>query len=203
MKKISGFLITLAIAAFSVTAASASNYPPGYMNQSAVAVSLSPGPVVLAEVNTMLSGYKYVIGYTPKGILAGKADHVNAYVKVHYKLIPLNGGNANSMTAERQIKLKPEWNGIGYISGELSQYTNYGTDGLIFLPSQALTYNTLEIEKIELAFNVNGQWDSNYGLNYVIYTETLRRLGTKFKSGYTSSAIAVDTWSFIVTKMRE
>jgi len=191
----------LAAAALLTTAAFASNYPPDYLNQSAVA--LANGPAVLAEVNTVTSGQKYVIAYKKTGALAGKADHVNAYVRVTYRLIPFNGGYSAPMTAEKQFKLQPEWNGTGYISGEISQYTSYGTDGLLFLPSQALTYNKLEIEKIELAFNVNGQWDSNYGSNYTISMNTLYRAGERFKSSYTSQNIAVDTWNFIVGLMRK
>ena len=53
--------------------------------------------------------------------MAGKADHVNAYVKPHYKPIPLNGQPAYTMTAEKQLKPRPEWNGIGYLSGESRQ----------------------------------------------------------------------------------
>ena len=198
MKK---FTMLFAALVLSGAAAFASNYPADYMNQSAVAIAA--GPAVLAEVSTMQSGQKYVIAYKKSGALAGKADHVNAYVKVRYKLIPFNGGYAGSMTAERSIKLNPEWNGTGYISGELSQYTSYGNDGLIFLPSQALSYNRLEVEKIELAFNVNGQWDSNYGANYSVSMNTLYRAGERFKSGYVSQNIAVDTWNFIVGLMRK
>ena len=200
MKKIA--LLLAVISSFG-TAAMASNYPSDYMNQSAVAIAA--GPAVLAEVSSAQSNYKYVIGYKKSGILAGKADHVDAYVKISYKLIPFNGGGGyvNSMTAERQIKLMPEWNGTGYISGELAQYSSYGTDGLLFLPSQALTYNRLEIEKIELAFNVNGQWDSNNSVNYYILTNTLYRAGERFRSGYASQAIAIDTWNFIVGMMRK
>ena len=197
MKKLAMFLAL----ALPGAAAFASNYPADYMNQSAVAIAA--GPAVLAEVSTMQSGQKYVIGYKKSGMLAGKADHVNAYVKITYKLIPFNGGYANTMTAERTLKLQPEWNGTGYISGELSQYTSYGNDGLLFLPSQALTYNRLEIEKIELAFNVNGQWDSNYGANYGILMNTLYRAGERFKSSYVSSNVAIDTWNFIVGLMRK
>lgn len=194
--------LLLAVIASFTPAAMASNYPADYMNQSAVAIAA--GPAVLAEVSTQISGQKYVIGYKKSGVLAGKSDHVDAFVKITYKLIPFNGGGyVNSMTAERNLRLIPEWNGTGYISAELSQYTSYGNDGLLFIPSQALTYNRLEIEKIELAFNVNGQWDSNYSANYVILANTLYRAGERFKSGYASQNIAIDTWNFIVSLMKK
>ncbi len=198
MKKI---IISIAALTFLGATAFASNYPLDYMNQSAVAITA--GPAILVEVNTMQSGYKYVIGYKKSGLLAGRADHVNAYVKIYYKLTAINGQWSSPLTAEKQIKLTPEWNGTGYVSGELSQYTSYGNDGLLFVPDSALSQNMVEIEKIELAFNVNGQWDSNYSANYTISTSTLYRVGERFKSGYVSSNIATDTWNFIVSMMRK
>ncbi|MBI4656606.1 MAG: hypothetical protein HY746_07660 [Elusimicrobia bacterium] len=198
MKKL---MMLLAAVLLSNTLLSASNYPPDYANQSAVAASA--GPAVIAEVNTTFSGLKYAIGYKKSGILAtGITNHVNAYVKVHYKLVPLNGGWATSMVSERNLKLLPEWNKTGYISGEIQQYTNYGTDGLIFVPSMALTYNYIEIEKIELAFYVNNKWDSNNGQNYVIDYKTLAH-SMRFRSSYASQNIAIDTWDFIIGQMKK
>jgi len=198
MKKI---IMIIAAVAFLGAAAFASTYPPDYNNQSAVAITA--GPALLVEVNTMQSGYKYVIGYKKSGLLAGRADHVNAYVKIYYKLTAIGGQWSAPLTAEKQIKLTPEWNGTGYVSGELSQYTSYGNDGLLFVPASALSQNMVEIEKIELSFNVNGQWDSNYSANYVVSTNTLYRVGERFKSGYVSSNLATDTWNFIVNMMRK
>ncbi|MDA8129884.1 MAG: hypothetical protein M0011_00110 [Elusimicrobia bacterium] len=195
-------MIAVALAVMAAGGAMASGYPNNYMNQSAVAAV--NGPAVLAEVSTVQAGQKYVIAYKGSGMLAGKAGEVNAYLKVHYKLIPFNSslGGVIPGTAEKQIKLMPEWHGAGYISGELSQNSSWGNDGLVQLPAQAVTYNRLQIESVELAFNAAGQWDSVYGKNYVIVMDNLYRSGERFQSAEASQNIANDVWNFIVGLMR-
>ena len=174
----------------------ASNYPPDYLKQTAAVAA--DGPALAAEVDTVMDGKKYVIGYKRSGALA-KGDHVNVYLKVRYKLVA--DGLSSDMVSERQLRLNAEWNGNGFISGEMPLYAGNGTDGFISVPPGTAGYVMFKPESLELAFFVNGQWDSNGGRNYRIRLDGIWQSGARFNSSCISSNVAIDTWNFIVGQL--
>ena len=159
----------------------ASNYPADYAHQTARVVA--KGPAIMARVSSGVMSEKFAIGYKKSGILANY-DTINAVVKVVY--------NDNRVT-ETVINIGKEWNGTGFMTHSLS---GYGLTG---------TYYYEEIKRIELAFFVGEQWDSNYGSNYIINFEDFFKNSFIFRanSDSYSTEISADCWNFIVEQMRK
>ncbi len=159
----------------------ASNYAPDYTWQTARVVA--KGPAIVARVKSNVMSEKFVIGYKKSGILAGH-DVINAVVRVVY--------NDNRIT-ESVISIGKEWNGTGFMTHSMN---GYGLTG---------TYYYEKIIRIELAFFVGEQWDSNYGNNYVVNFEDFYGNAAVFTSNNDSYSNEIDgyCWNFIVDQMRK
>ncbi|MDA8130622.1 MAG: hypothetical protein M0011_03850 [Elusimicrobia bacterium] len=165
-----------------------SNYPVDYGYQKVHVVNR--GPAVLATVGSGMMDTRLIIGYKKSGILGG-AEKITARVMVSYY-----GGDGRTKLSTRDIELGKEWHGTGFMTPAMI-HENYITlaDNLGFRG----------IQKIELAFFANGQWDSNYDNNYTVDMNELSSSGIQYSNpGWAGSDdVAPACWDFIVGQMRE
>lgn len=64
------------------------------------------------------------------------------------------------------------------------------------MPSEA------RLERVEVAFNAGGQWDSNWNANYMVEAWEFSN-GAEYVSYAWSPDISVACWDFIVEQMRK
>jgi len=183
------FIVILSVCALA-TMVLASNYPPDYCQQRAV-VHVQ-GPALLGYVSSGCMGREYVIGYKKSGVLGTSSEKVNVYVRGVLDTI-----EGREVVVEQTIPLGREWHGTGYLSAGISEYLVFGNDGHLHAAVRG-------VKRIELAFNVDGRWDSNLNKNYLFDVKNLEKDGETRKSKEMNyyGSISMDLWDFIVGKMK-
>jgi hypothetical protein len=165
--------------------------PEAYRQEARVRVK---GPALLGLVSGYYLQQQYVVGYRKSGTLGDSNDHVDVYLRTVLDAPRASGGE---IAVERMFPVSREWHETGYLSSGIDTFALYDYETHI-------RYAVRGIKRIEVAFTVNGRWDSNMNKNYVFDIDDLKRSGetTKSKEPVYGRSIAVDLWDFVVGRMK-
>lgn len=159
----------------------------------------SAGPALVAHA-TAAPGDPglYVIGYRRTGALSDAATHVNAYMKVRFDVVRVtHPGVLREFVLERSIPIGREPNGTGYLSRALTMNEIFDLD-----PGHGDQFVPVRVKSIDLAFFVDGRWDSNSDRNYPFSVEEPHGCTYACQSPAPADQLPADAWGFIVGQMR-
>jgi len=170
----------------------ASGYPSDYTDQR-LRVGVD-GPATLAMVSSGIMGPEFIIGYKKSGKL-----NFGSSVNVLLRFVKEDGKDFEVRTS-----IGKEWQGNGYLSSNLSIFA-LNSDLYGFMRSGRL-------DRIEVAFYLNDNWDSKDGRNYVFKYNNLmsdsspNNTDAKYfyntVKSYSYPGVAEANWHFMVNILK-
>lgn len=157
--------------------------------------STGPAMLAVATAGPTDSGL-FVIGYRSTGVLAA-ASHVNAYMKIRFDVVRASGSRVpREFVVERSIPIGREPNGAGFLSRALTMEDLYDLD-----PGHGDQFVPVRVTCIDLAFFVDGRWDSNLDRNYAFAPGQLGGNDYRCIAPAAPAELPADGWGFIVGSM--